>query len=62
MKTINGLQIKKTGTFGHTDRYDIVGDCTPYTYEQLLDMCDPCNFGGYVRKTNNGATATIYTD
>lgn len=62
MKIINGLQIKKTDTFGHTDYYVIVGDCTPYTNEQLLDMCDLCNFSGYINRTQTGAKATVYTD
>lgn len=62
MRTINGLQIKKTDTFGHTDYYEIVGDCTAYTDDQLLDMCDLNNFGGYINRRANGANATVYTD
>lgn len=56
------MEIKRTNTFGHTDYYTINGNVTPYTDEQLLDMCDRNNFGGYIRRGQNGATATVYTD
>lgn len=43
------------------DVYLVTG-VTTETEEQIIDFCDPNNWGGYTTKTDKGVLATIYID
>lgn len=43
------------------DVYLVTG-VTTETEEQIIDFCDPNNWGGYIAKINEGVLATVYVD
>lgn len=54
------IMLKNNG-YG-TKTYRVTG-ITTQTDNELIDLCDPCNFGGRVtRHHNNTATVTVYID
>ena len=56
------LIIKRTRRGRSMDVYEISGDISAYSNEELIDLCDRYNFGGDVRRYKDGATVTVYTD
>lgn len=56
------LTIKVTRRGYTIVEYEIVGNLAGYTNDEIINLCDPNNFGGDVRRYTNGATVTVYID
>ena len=56
------MDYRRTGMRIGTTTYEVVG-ITNQTNQELINFCDPNNFGGNVRRHANGtATVEVYTD
>ena len=45
-----------------TMRYEVEGNLENLTNEQIIDKCDPNNWGGRVYRTTTGAVVEVYID
>ena len=45
-----------------TVRYEVGGNIANLTDEQLINKCDPNNWGGNVFRTTTGAIVDVYID
>ena len=45
-----------------TVRYEVGGNIANLTDEQLINKCDPNNWGGKVLRTTTGAIVEVYID
>ena len=56
------LEIKPLRQCGATVYYEVIGEVDGFTEEELINLCDRNNFGGYMMRTTNGATVAVYID
>lgn len=54
--------IKRDQIAPATVRYEVEGDLGNLTNEQLINKCDPNNWGGKVLRTTTGAIVEVYID
>lgn len=59
---MTNLEIIRRRTTGATQEYEVVGNVSNYTNDELLDICDRNNWGGNVIRTPKGAIVEIYFD
>ena len=59
---MTNLEIIRRRTTGATQEYEVVGNVSNYTDDELLDLCDRNNWGGNVIRTAKGAIVAIYFD